>query len=221
VGENALSAELRTGTGKGVARKLRAAGRVPAVVYGRGQESRSLALDPRAFERLIQKSEAGLNTLIDLEVGGQTQVVLVKELQREPLGGAIVHADFYAVDLTRTLEVDVPIHLTGIPIGVSLSGGILDHTLRELRVECLPTAIPDSVEVDVSALEIGDSIHVRDLALPEGVILKADPDLSVAAVAAPAAEEVPAVAAEAAAPVVEGEAAAAAEGAPAAEASEE
>jgi large subunit ribosomal protein L25 len=155
-----------------------------------------------------------MNTLIDLSVAGSRdraeRVVLVKELQRDPVRGAPLHVDLYQVDLTATIEVKVPIVLRGRPRGVELSGGILDQALRELDVACLPRAIPESIGVDVSELEIGGSVHVRDLVLPEGVALRSDPDLSVASVIMPKVEE---EAAPAAVPV-EGEVAAApAEGA--------
>lgn len=187
MGQNDLVAEIREGKGKGTARKLRAAGRIPAVLYGRGRESRSLTLDPHALERLLRASDAGMNTLIDLRVSGpeaMDQVVLVKELQRDPVRGVPLHADLYQVDLETSIEVSVPIHLVGQPVGVELNDGILDHSLRELEIACLPRAIPESFDVDVSALDIGDSIHVRDLALPEGVELRSDADLSVASVVA-------------------------------------
>jgi len=213
VSENVLVVELREGAGKGAARSLRRAGRAPAVVYGKGREPVPLSFDPAELLRLLAKSEAGLNTLIDLRAEGAKfaeRTILVKELQRDPIRGKVLHADFYEIDLTRTVQVEVPIHLVGTPVGVSLSGGILDHNLRELEIECLPRAIPDSIDVDVSALEIGGSLHVRDIALPEGVTLISDLDLSVVSVIAPSAEEIapPVVAAA-------GEAAAAAEGAPA------
>ena len=204
MGENALAAEARSGTGKGVARKLRAEGRIPGVVYGKGRESRPVVVDVRALERLLQASGAGLNTLIDLKLDGGEQVVLVKELQREPVRGRYLHADFYAVDLTRTVEVSVPLHFVGKAPGIEY-GGILDLPLREVQLECLPRAIPEFIEVDVSGLDMGQSLHVRDLVLPEGVTMRSDPDLAMATVVAPRAEE------EAAAPVetvVEGEAAA-------------
>ena len=208
MGDWALEVELREGTGKGVARKLRAAGRIPGVLYGRGEPPQSVVLDPRALERVITTSDAGMNTLIDLNIAGSRdraeRVVLVKELQRDPVRGAPLHVDFYQVDLTATIEVKVPIVLRGRPKGVELSGGILDQALRELDVECLPRAIPESITLDVSELEIGSSIHVRDLALPEGVVLRSDPDLSVASVITPKVEE---EVAPVAAPV-EGEAAA-------------
>jgi large subunit ribosomal protein L25 len=209
MGENALAVQVRDGRGKGVARKLRVAKRIPAIFYGHGKTPVSLSLDPLALEKLLHTSSAGMNTLIDLDVTGRSDfagtVVIVKELQREPIRGALLHADLYAVDLTKTIEVSVPIHVVGVAVGVSLSGGILDTALRELEIECLPRAIPSHIEVDVSALEVGESIHVRDLVLPAGVTLLSDADLSVVSVVLAAAEEAPA-AAEAPA---EGEAAAA------------
>jgi len=219
VGEHALSVEVREHTGKGTGRKLRAGGRIPAILYGRGRESVPISVDPRLLEKLLATSDAGMNTLIDLAVAGRSdlagKVVLVKELQRHPVKGSLLHADLYEVDLTKTIEVSVPIHVVGTATGVALEGGILDQALRELLIECLPRAIPDQIDVDVSALTIGQSIHVRDLVLPEGVKLMSDPDLSVVSVVAPAAEIVPEAAAEEVAPEVEGEVPVeAAEGAP-------
>jgi large subunit ribosomal protein L25 len=211
VAENLLVAESRASTGKGVARKLRAAGRIPGVLYGKGRESRPIALDPRALERVLHQSGAGMNTLIDLEMDGGQQVVLVKELQRDPVHGLYLHADLYLVDLTQTIEVSVPLHFVGKAAGTEF-GGILDHPLREIEVECLPRAIPDQIEVDVSPLDVGDSLHVRDLVLPPGVTVTTDLDLAVASVVLPAAEEVVEAAEITAEVPVEGE------GAPAAEA---
>lgn len=217
--ETALVVEIREATGKGVARKLRSAGRVPAVVYGRGKPTVPVSLNPRELERVLQSSQAGLNTLIDLSIQGgkdlDTTVVLVKELQRDPVRGSILHADLYQVDLAQTVQVEIPVHLIGRPYGVEM-GGILDHMLREVEIECLPRAIPKSVDVDVSELAIGDGIHVRDLPLPEGVKLLTNPELGVAQVVAPSVEEVApeAAAAEEAPEAAPEEAEAAAEGAP-------
>ena len=187
---NALVAEVRDATGKGVSRKLRAAGRIPAVLYGKGAESKAISIDPSALQRLLQSGGAGMNTLIELSVDGTTRTVLVKELQREPVRGRPLHTDFYLVDLDQTVEVSVPIHLVGRAPGVEL-GGILDHPLREIELECLPRAIPEGVDVDVSALQVGDSIHVRDLELPEGASVRTDVNLAVASVVAPVVVEEP------------------------------
>lgn len=188
MGEFAIVAEERTGTGKGYNRKLRVTGRIPAVVYGRGRQTRPVVVDPAALHKILKTSHLGINTLIDLKVGSHETVVLVREIQRQPVGGAWLHADLYEVDLQQTIEVRVPLHIVGKPMGVE-KGGILDHPLREVEIECLPRAIPDQVEVDVSSLDVGDSIHVRDLLLPEGARMLSDPDLAVASVVLPRAEE--------------------------------
>jgi large subunit ribosomal protein L25 len=195
--EHEIAVELRESSGKGVARKLRAAGRIPGVYYSK-DGSQAISLEPLKLERLLASSAAGLNTLIDLRGGGRLEGkrVLIKELQRDPVRGGLLHADLYAVDLQVEVEVEVPIHLVGTPKGVELDGGILDHALRELQIECLPTAIPEEFQVDVSALEIGDSLHVEDIVLPPGVKLISDPELSIASVVAPKVEEEPEVAAE-------------------------
>jgi large subunit ribosomal protein L25 len=190
VAVNALVAEVRDATGKGVARKLRAAGRIPAVVYGKGVESKAISVDPGALQRVLQSGGAGMNTLIELSVDGTTRTVLVKELQRDPVRGRPLHTDFYLVDLDKKVEVSVPIHLVGRPQGVEL-GGILDHPLREIELECLPLAIPESVDVDVSELDVGQSVHVRDLELPEGSSVRTDVNLAVASVIAPVVVEEP------------------------------
>jgi large subunit ribosomal protein L25 len=213
VAENALQVELRERAGKGVARKLRAAGRIPGVVYGRKVPPVPVSLDPQLLRRVLVRSEAGLNTLFELAVAGggplQGKPVLVRELQRDPVKGTYLHADLLVVDLLQKIQVSVPIHVVGKAHGVEL-GGILDHSLREIELLCLPTAIPKEIQIDVSALEVGDSLHVRDLALPEGVELRSDPDLSVVSVVVPAVEVTP-TPAEAAVPA-EGEEVPAAEG---------
>jgi large subunit ribosomal protein L25 len=204
VGEYSLEVELREGTGKGVARKLRAAGRIPGILYGHGKVSTAVSVDPQVLGRLLKTSEAGMNTLIDVTIAGETgrdeRVVLVKELQRDPVRGQPLHVDLYQVDLASKIEVEIPIHLVGRPRGVELDGGILDHSLRELEIACLPRAIPESIEVDVTGLGIGDTLHVRDLPLPQGVELLSEAGLSVASVVAPrVGEEEEAAAAAAAA----------------------
>jgi len=216
VADNSIAAELRSGTGKGFNRKLRATGKMPAIVYGRGKATRSITLDPTLLSKILRASHSGINTLIDLRVGGAETTVLVREIQRNPENGAWIHADLFEIDLQQAIEVRVPLHIVGRPIGVE-NGGILDHPLRELEIECLPRAIPDSIEVDVSALDVGDSLHVRDVVLPEGATMLSDPDLAVASVVLPKAEEEAAPAAEAAEVAAEG---AAAEGAAAPAAAE-
>jgi large subunit ribosomal protein L25 len=207
VGEVSIEVQLREGRGKAASRKLRAAGRIPAVVYGHGNAPVSVSVDPGQLERKIKDSHAGMNTLFDLvgegAVAGRT--VLLKELQREPVRGGLVHADFFEIDANEAIQVSVPIHLTGSAQGVVM-GGVIEHTLREVELSCLPGVIPDEIVVDVSTLDIGDTLHVSDLPLPEGVEIMTDTALSVVSVIVPRAAE----AAEAAEEEAEGEAAEAA-----------
>ena len=217
--ENTLVAEPRTGTGKSVTRKLRSAGRIPAVLYGRDRDSQALSIETRALDTLLHASGAGRNTLIDLQVSGDTTTVMLKELQREPVDGGYMHADFHVIDLTQTVDVRVPLHFVGKAKGLDF-GGIVDHPVREVELACLPGSIPEAIEVDVSPLEMGMSLHIRDLVLPEGVEVKSDGDLTIASCAAPRVVEEE----EAAEAVAEGEAAAegaAPEGAPAEGAADE
>jgi large subunit ribosomal protein L25 len=191
VADTSLAVEHRAGKGKGAARKLRAEGQIPAVLYGHGNDPVSLSLNSRALERLIQNSNAGLNTLIALEgfqeVSGKQ--VMIKELQREAVRGGLMHADLLEINAHETLVVHVPIHTTGIAVGSTLAGGLVDHAHRELEVSCLVTAIPDELVVDISALDIGDSIHAGEITLPDGVELKTDPSVAVISVVAPAKVE--------------------------------
>jgi large subunit ribosomal protein L25 len=212
VADYQLAIEVRTQRGKGAARKLRASGRIPGVFYSGAATAVAVDLDPHALEVVFATSAAGMNTLIDLKGGGDLdgKLVLVKDVQRDPVKGTLLHADFYGVDVRKVIQVSVPIRLTGTPVGVALNDGILDHALRELELSCLPQAIPQEIVADVSALDIGNSLHVRDLVLPEGVELESDPDLPVVSVVPPRVEEEAAPAEEV---LVEGEAAAPAEGA--------
>jgi large subunit ribosomal protein L25 len=203
-----------------VARKLRASGRIPAICYRRNAESVAVSLDPKELDRLIRNASSGINTLIDLKMAGggdfDGRQVLIKELQRDPISGDYLHADLYAVDLLQKIHVSVPIQIKGSAIGVTQDGGILDHATRELDVECLPNAIPEEFAVDVSELEVGQSLHVRDIEVLEGVEILNDPDVSIVSVVAPAIVEEEAVVDEAAeegeaGETPEGEAAAATE----------
>ena len=203
--ENTLTAEQRSETGKGIARRLRAEGRIPAVLYGRGAEAQSLSVDSRELDQLLRASGAGRNTLIDLQVAGQASLVLVKDLHREPVRGGFMHADFYAIDRDQRVEVKVPLHFVGKAPGIDF-GGILDHPVRELDITCLVTAIPESIEADMSSLELGDALHVRDIPVPDTLEVVTDGEMTVAICVAPRAaeeEETP----EEAAAEVEGEAA--------------
>jgi large subunit ribosomal protein L25 len=202
--EVSLAVEIRAGTGKGIARQLRRAGRIPGVVYGSKLDPVSISLDPRELDQLIRTSHGGVNTLIDLEGPGEVsgRTVLVKELQREPVRGGLLHADLFEVDANARVRVSVPVHLTGTAHGVTM-GGLIDHALRELEIDCLARSIPDEFLVDVSALDVGDSIHVGEIALPDGVELHTQSDLPVVSVVAPKVEEEPVVE-EGLEPLVEG-----------------
>jgi large subunit ribosomal protein L25 len=166
---------------------------VPAVIYGHGRDPISLSLNARDLDKMLGHFQAE-STVIDITVGGQTAKTLIREIQRHPIKRQILHVDFQALVAGEKVTVSIPISLTGIPEGVKLEGGVLDQTLRELEIEVDPSNIPDHVELDVSAMVIGDSLHVSDIKLPEGVEILDDPETSVAVVAAPRAviEETPA-----------------------------
>ena len=207
--ENALVVEAREESGKGVARKLRAAGRIPGVFYGNNEKPRHISLDPRDLQILLEKSDAGMNTLINLTIQGESgeAIALIKEIQRDPVSNRYVHFDLLRVDVAHRIQVNVPIHISGTAIGVRMDGGIMDQSMRELNLECLPRAIPKEILADVTELTVGDSLHVRDLSIPEGVKLLNDRDLPVVSVVAPTVVEEPEAVEE------EEEAEAAAEGA--------
>ena len=191
---NTLKATPREGRGKGDARKLRGAGRIPGVVYGRHEDTRALSVDAHDLATLFSRISVE-NTIIELSVEGEEEAVsaLVREVQSHPYRNEVIHVDFYQVHAGEELEVDVPIRLEGVPAGVREDGGVLDHVIHELTVRCLPSKIPNVLTLDVSGLEIGDSLHVSDLPLPEGVTSMIDGERTVCGVAAPRIEEEPEV----------------------------
>ena len=183
-----LKGSRRESVGKGGARKARAAGQIPAVVYGQGSTPMPVSVDLREFEVAL-RGHKGSNAIVNLAVAGAKDVTaLVRDVQYDPLSRKIVHLDFQHISLTETIEVEVPVHFVGIPIGVKDGGGLLEHLVRVLEVRCLPTAIPSSIDVDVTALNVGDNLHVRDLAAA-GYTIVTEGDVTVAAVTLPAAEE--------------------------------
>jgi len=198
-----LKAQPRDGTGKGAARGLRRGGLVPAVVYGRGREAKAVAVEARALDVALH-THAGRNVLIDLEIAnggaGESTTVIVKAAQRDLFRHHLIHVDFHAISLTDTIEMNVPVVLNGNAKGVS-EGGVIEHHLREVLVECLPTQVPDRLELDVTELLVGRSLHASDLVVPDGVKLLTDPDEVVVTVVAPRVHE---EAAPAAAAAVEG-----------------
>ncbi len=194
-----VPAESRADKGKNANRRLRGKGLIPGVLYGKKKETIEVAVSPREIGTIL-KSAAGANTLFDLDLGGQRRKVILKEYQREPLKGHLLHADFYEVALDQTLEVKVHVELTGVPVGVKTQGGVLDFVTRELEFECLPADIPEKITVDVSHLELGKHFRVSELKIPEKVKLLTELDVVIAHVVMPRAEEeVAPVVAEAAA----------------------
>ncbi|RKH72718.1 50S ribosomal protein L25/general stress protein Ctc [Corallococcus aberystwythensis] len=197
--KSTLEAQARDGSGKGVARRLRAAGQVPAVVYGKHLKAPlHISVNPKAIRTAINTPHK-LNTLIQLKLAGNEQQVLLKDYQMDPLTRDILHADFIAVRDNDQVKVNLPVVLTGKAPGVA-EGGLLTQIRRNLEVWALPGAIPLQIEVDVSNLNIAEAIHVNDVKLPEGVSVKTHVNYTIAVLAAPeAAEAAPAAAAAAAA----------------------
>jgi len=184
-----LTAQRRTGTGKGAARRTRAQGRLPAVCYGRGREPMSLSVDPLALRAALDPVKQR-NTLIEMNVEGADGPidVLLREIHRDPVDDRLLHADFQAVRRDQEVKVTVPVVLLGKPEGVKL-GGILHQAYRQLRVACLPDRIPLRLELDVSGLLIGQALHASDLALGQGVRALVGPKESIASVVAPKEEK--------------------------------
>ena len=197
-----LSARPRQGTGKSVTRKLRANGEVPAIAYGHGQEGRALTVNAHELQMLLGSINAE-NTIIELQIeGGQPVQALIREVQHHPSRPYIQHVDFFQVKAGEKLHVEVPIHLHGSPIGVREGGGVLQEVMREVSVACLPKDIPAGIDIDISELGLGESIHISDVKLPNVTILS-DPNLVICIVAAPSAAALAAEAAEAAAAAAE------------------
>ena len=186
-----LRAETRKGTGKGFARKLRREGEIPAVLYGRDVESVPIKISAKEWETLMRRVRK--NVILTLELQGdkgvESRPVMIKKVDRGFLGDDVNHIDFLQVSMERTVEIEIPIHLTGTAKGV-IDNGIVEQHLRSIKVECLPTQIPEQIEIDVTNLDIGDSIHVSDISL-SGVKLLEHMDVAVVTVIPPEAEEKP------------------------------
>ena len=208
--EYKLAAENRSEAGKGAARRLRASGRVPAVLYGHGTKPQHLSVDARQFGQAL-RTDAGVNVLISLEVGRDQHLALAKEIQRHPVKGNLIHVDCIQVRRGEKVHVQVPVHLVGEAPGAR-EGGIVDQDLYQLNVEAEVTAVPEAVEADVSGLGIGEVLRVADLKAPDGAAILDDSEASVVSVVAPTVEAEPeaeegeaAEGAEAAAPEGAGE----------------
>ena len=199
--ELTLEVSRREATGKEIAKKLRASGKVPAVVYGGHRDPVAIEVDRKTVSELIQKSEHGIRSIFLLKMAGtdQQRHAMIKDIQIDPINRKMTHIDFVRVLMDEVVRVNVPVHLNGTPIGVK-EGGLLDFQVRELHVECLPNAIPDTIEVDVSNLGHHDYIRVGDITPPQGVKVLDDAERVVVGVTHAKAEPAPeAVAADAAA----------------------
>jgi large subunit ribosomal protein L25 len=175
-----LRASRRDAGGKGVARKLRGTGKVPAVLYGHGDRTEQLSVDAHELELLLHHVNPE-NTLIGLDIDGQRSDVLIREIQKHPYRPEVLHVDFLLVHGDETIRLDIPVRLTGTPVGVREHGGVLDQVIYDLHVECLPRHIPEAAEVDISGLEIGQSVRVADVSIPDVTVLM-DADLPIASV---------------------------------------
>src|SRR6266567_5600848 len=187
-----LGAERRETTGRSAMRKLKGRGIIPAIVYGGKDKPQPLQVSRRDINVMLSHA-SGENILVELEIAGEksSRMAMIQEIQHSPVGGDVLHVDFHAVSMDEKIEADVPLEATGIANGVKNFGGLLEQSLRVLAVECLPRDLPDKITVDVSALNIGDSIHVRDIKLPDGVTAKTPVDLTAFSVLAPVIEEEP------------------------------
>ena len=181
-----LTVTTRAETGKGVARKLRAAGEVPAVIYGHNRAPQSLSVNARELDRLLGRISAA-NTVVELSLGGGTSRTLIREIQRHPFKRHVLHVDFQELVAGETVTVKVPLVLVGTADGVRSGGGVLDQVLYSLEIECDPANMPNHIDVDVSAVGVGESLHVRDITIPQGVTVLDDPDAGVLTIQLPRA----------------------------------
>jgi large subunit ribosomal protein L25 len=223
--EAKLQAEPRTETGKGAAHRLRATGRIPAILYGAGVDATPIQVNALDLLHLMHATGGG-SVLVDLKLDGQEYLTIAREIQRDLIHNKFIHVDFMAVNRDEKITVNVELHEIGESVGVH-SGGVVEHHLREVELECLPVDVPERIEFDITSLNIGDAIRVADLTAPPGVTFLTEPEIMVLAVVEPAVmdteldlavagEEVPEEAAEAEA-VAEGEVAEGEEGEAAAE----
>ncbi len=202
-----IAAEPRSTRGKNEARRLRASGSAPAVIYGTGKDTVAIAVNPKEVGRILH-SKSGHNTIFNLAVkGGETTPVMIVDWQKDPIKDTLLHIDLKRIDLSQRLIVKVPVHTTGDPEGVKIQGGLHEVVTREIEVECLPNEIPEALTVDVSKLLIGQSVRASDVPLPGSVRLVSQPDAVISHVVTMKAEEVaaPVAGAEGAAPAAPAE----------------
>jgi large subunit ribosomal protein L25 len=187
--EVSLAARQREETGKKIAKAIRREGRLPAVIYGGDEKSTPLTLDYREFDAFFRKHR-GESVVINLEIeGGDAKKALLRDIQRDYLKGTFIHADFQQILMTDRITTTVSLVLIGEPVGVTLDGGVLEQALREVEIHCLASEIPEHLEVDVSAMKVGETLHVSDLSLEHADIIT-DGDVSVVSVLSPMSEEI-------------------------------
>jgi large subunit ribosomal protein L25 len=190
-----LTVQTRTQVGRNAIKKVRKEGLIPGVIYGVGQEPINLEVNGRQLSTVLAHASSE-NILLELEIvdgdNKRNSLAMIQEVQHHPIQRQILHVDFHAVSATEKITAEVPIETIGEPVGVKTNGGLLEHNLRDLEVECLPADLPERIEVDVTNLDINQSIHVKDLKLPPGVEAVTDADLTVVAVSAPRVDEEPA-----------------------------
>jgi large subunit ribosomal protein L25 len=179
-----LSARPRLQAGRNAVKQVRARGAVPAVIYGAHETPANLEVDRKAIETVLAHA-ASEHVLVELDIDGASKLSIIQEVQHHPVRGDILHIDFHAVSATETVTSEVPVESVGESVGVKTHGGLLQQQVRALEIECLPQNLPDFIKVDVSALEIGQSIHVKDLVLPQGVTTSVDPEITVFLVSEP------------------------------------
>lgn len=182
-----LDSKIRTQSGKGGSRKLRSGGRLPAIFYGPEEDPIMLSIDYLQLKRIL-KGKSAENIIFDLRIdsngGSKSKKVMIKELQMDPVTRDYLHIDFYEISMGKEIEADIPIQLINTPIGV-IKGGLLEHIRRELTVSCLPRNLVDKIDIDVSGLDIGESLHIKNIALPQGLKPIEDEDFAIATVVAP------------------------------------
>jgi large subunit ribosomal protein L25 len=202
-----IQGQPRTQAGRRVSRKLARQGLLPGIVYGGDQPAEMFQVEARQVERIAHTLGGGLTTLFHFSVAGQSKpsVVIIKELQEDPVTGHLLHADLMRISMERSLHLKVPLRIVGTAKGVKQQGGVLDHILREIEISCLPADIPEAVEVEVTELEMGHSLKVEDLTIPENVKVLTDLHSPVVSILAPAAEKSHAAEAEVEAPAEEAE----------------
>jgi large subunit ribosomal protein L25 len=185
-----LKAEPRSNVGRSAVNKLRARGFIPAVIYGGKDKPQPLQVAARDINAMMSQA-SGENVLVELEIAGEapSRTALVQEVQHSPVKGDIRHVDFHAISMDQMIQAEVPLEPVGTAVGVKTFGGLLEQSLRVLAIECLPADLPDRITVDVSQMNIGDAIHVRDIQLPSRVTPKVQPDLTAFSVVAPVVEE--------------------------------